>query len=351
MTDAVPTAEQQLEFLRQLQRLLDEGSFVASYKYALLHAIADLCVLRGDDSGAPLTLETRELADQFVRLYWRQVAPFPGAAVTDPLKQNRGRQAKVVRVVRETHARYDARLGRVERNYEWSRLLRSVEDTVRRMPLWKLQTIGDQRVEFLYEHREPEHPRAITLKPGVAYCFRRFYSMIIEMVQGAWTGYIRRTNVHLLGPDAELRYFLFGSDRQDLSAYRDLLDDVQRGRCFYCDGRMRHDAAVDHFVPWRRYPFDLGHNFVLAHPSCNGRKGDRLAAVDHLRRWDERNRNDLYELPRRFAEAGVPHDWDASIRITRWAYDQVARAGGQVWVRGTVLVPLTGEWEDVLRAG
>jgi hypothetical protein len=99
-----------VNFLRQLQRLPDEGSFVASYKYALLHAIADLCVLRGDDSGAPLTLATTELADQFVRLYWRQVAPFPGAEATEPLKQNTGRQAAVVRVVKEALARYDDRV-------------------------------------------------------------------------------------------------------------------------------------------------------------------------------------------------------------------------------------------------
>jgi hypothetical protein len=345
---AVPAAADQLAFLRQLQRLLDEGSFVASYKYALLHAIADLCVLQGDDSGAPLTLATRDLADQFVRLYWRQVAPFPGAAAPEPLKQNTGRQATVVRVVKETRAKYDARLGRVERSEDWPRLVRTVEETVRKMPLWKLQTIGDERVEFLYDHREEENPREITLKPGVAYCIRQFYSMIIEMVQGAWTNYVRRTNVHLLGPDAELRWFLFGSDRQDLSAYRDLLDDVQQGRCFYCARAMKSDVAVDHFVPWRRYPFDLGHNFVLAHTGCNGRKGDRLAAVVHLRRWDARNRSELYELPRRFAEAGVPHDWQASLRITRWAYDQVARSGGQVWVKGRELEPLGSGWQEVL---
>lgn len=81
----------------------DEGSFVASYKYALLHAIADLCVLQGDDS-APLALATRDLADRFVRLYWRQAVPFPGMGVDGPLKQNTGRQARVVSVVREARA-------------------------------------------------------------------------------------------------------------------------------------------------------------------------------------------------------------------------------------------------------
>ena len=76
MSHRPPTPEQQLRFLRQFQRLLDEGSFVATYKFALLHAIADLCVAKGDDSGAPLELSTEDIAERFVELYWPQSVPF-----------------------------------------------------------------------------------------------------------------------------------------------------------------------------------------------------------------------------------------------------------------------------------
>ena len=92
-----PTAEGQLAFLRSLQRLLDEGSFVSSYKFALLHAIADLCLVKGDDSGAELDLSTSEIAEQFVRLYWPQVAPFVAGDDKQILSQNTGRQAAIVR--------------------------------------------------------------------------------------------------------------------------------------------------------------------------------------------------------------------------------------------------------------
>lgn len=40
---------------------------------------------------------------------------------------------------------------------------------------------------------------------------------------------------------------------------------VQAGRCFYCRRPMGDGLAVDHFIPWPRYPRDLGHNFVLTH--------------------------------------------------------------------------------------
>ena len=46
-----PSSDEQIKFLVNLQRLLDEGQFVASYKFALLLALADLSVEHGDDSG------------------------------------------------------------------------------------------------------------------------------------------------------------------------------------------------------------------------------------------------------------------------------------------------------------
>ena len=43
-------------------------------------------------------------------------------------------------------------------------------------------------------------------------------------------------------------------------------------------------AHIDHFIPWPRYPIDLGHNFVLAHAGCSSAKADgtrrkRITAV------------------------------------------------------------------------
>lgn len=208
--------------------------------------------------------------------------------------------------------------------------------------------MGREQLEFLYENRQEEDPREIVLNPGIAFCFRRFYSLVIEMVQGAWVQHVRRINDALLGPRAELRQFLFGTSRRDLSRYREIMEDLQEGRCFYCRKRLSDSVAVDHFIPWRRYPLDLAHNFVLAHGSCNGSKGDRLAAVPHLERWHRRNLEQKYELPRLFDEAGLVHDHTASNRITRWAYRQVASQSGHVWVKGKTLEKLGREWEGVL---
>lgn len=55
---STPSAERQIGFLSDLQRLLGEGSFVATYKFALLLALADISVEHGHDDDERLTSST-----------------------------------------------------------------------------------------------------------------------------------------------------------------------------------------------------------------------------------------------------------------------------------------------------
>src|SRR5262245_17904300 len=105
MTWPIPTPEEQVQFLRNIQRLLAEGLFVASYKFALVHALADLAVLKGEDTGAPLDLSTKDIAAKFVELYWRQSRPFQigGNATGLILQQNTGKQAAIISQIAQSH--------------------------------------------------------------------------------------------------------------------------------------------------------------------------------------------------------------------------------------------------------
>src|SRR5208283_4640526 len=77
-----PSPAEQVEFLGNIERVLSEGQFVATYKYALLVAIADLAVQMGSDAGSELDLPVRSIAEKFIELYWRQCAPY-GNVVAD----------------------------------------------------------------------------------------------------------------------------------------------------------------------------------------------------------------------------------------------------------------------------
>ena len=160
---------------------------------------------------------------------------------------------------------------------------------------------------------------------------------------------MRNLNLSVLGQSTDIGAFLFGVERSSLEAYRPVLLEIQRDTCFYCHAPLRRTGEVDHFVPWSRYPVDLGHNFVLAHPACNRKKRDHLAAEPHLAAWRERNDRHAQPLMQFFQQTHLPHRLDSSVSIARWAYNQTAQANGLVWVEGEVLRHLAGEWVDLLR--
>ena len=349
---SMPSPEQQIEFLTKLQRLLAEGAFVATYKYALLMALADISIERGRDDDAPLEIPTRLIAEKFIQYYWRQTMPYlaEGQAEGEPLlRQNTGKQAGILKLVHYARRRFGDSLTLAGQDETaWRQLVQKVDGIVRVMPLWKLQTVGRGRLDFLYENSG--RGTRITLRPGIAFCFRRHYSLIADLVRGAWARYVRRFNAGLLGDTADLQEFLFGSERASLAAVRPVLHEVQEGACFYCRRPLQADAAhVDHFIPWSRYPVDLGHNFVLAHATCNGRKSDRLASAEHLDDWVRHTADHGAEMGQEFNRAGIVHDIGASARIVNWAYTQAFQCGGLTWIRNEELQPLPPAWNQSLQ--
>jgi len=343
-------AEFQIRFLVNVQRLLDEGKFTASYKFALLLALADLAVELGDDSGGALDLPTRRIAEKFIRYYWRQALPYPRAGAGPAvLKQNTGKPATVVSRIIETQRDIGLSVAHVRSEaLVWHQLLKDVDQTVRVMPLWKLQMIGGETADFLYENRG--RGESIRLRPGIAFCLRKFHSLVTDLVRGAWVRFVRRTNQSLLGSTTDLSDFLFGAERSQLGSVRPVLRELQRGECFYCRKPVHSGSEhVDHFIPWSRYAVDLGHNFVLSHGSCNSAKGDRIASQRHLDRWIDRNLTQGREVDQLLGDRSVVCDLETSWRVAHWAYLNTASARGLVWEKRDEMVPLGDDWDRQLR--
>ena len=344
-----PDPERQVQFLFNVQRLISDGSFVATYKFALLLALADLAVERGDDTTESLPLDTLDLAERFVDLYWRQVLPWVQASegTTGRLAQARGKDAAVINRVAAAHEQFRGSLPRLRRDKAaWGRLLRDVARTIEIMPLWKLQTVGPEKLHFLYPN--VGQGNRIELHGEAVYCLRLFRELIGDIAETAWVRFVRHLprNQALLG-EADLHEFLFGTDRSALRSVRDLLREADGNRCFYCADAIRGESVVDHFVPWARYPLDLGHNFVLADARCNGGKLDRLAAFEHLERWCARNARPDWTAA--LDTRTLPHDVRRTKRVASWAYAQAEHGGATVWQRGRdVLIDLDPRWRDLL---
>ncbi len=349
-----PSPEEQIEFLVKIQRLFSEGSFVATYKFALLQALADLSVEKGDYSGDTLRISTREIARKLIQYYWRQTLPFvsPVGQEVSVLKQNTGRQAAVINLVTGFRREYDGSLTKAKQDHHrWNSLVSRVAMIVREMPLWKLQTVGQEEMSFLYENRHEGNE--LELYPSVAYNFRLFHRLIQDLIQGAWLRHVRsiRGNERILGESADLREFLFGSERESLYIYRSFLKEIQSGDCFYCQKQIRGSGDVDHFIPWVKYPVDLGHNFVLAHPKCNNSKRDYLAAEQHLENWFKRNDLHFSALRQCFDEKNLIHDLNSSTQITCWAYEQAENAKAHVWVLNDETREIGSYWKYLFTNG
>ena len=344
-----PSPEVQLEFLSRLQRLFNEGDFTATYKYALLIAMADLAVELGHDDGSAIRLSHRQLAQKFVELYWQQSAPYGSGtpnSLVGVLAQNKGAQAAVISAIvgfRRKHPSVTCYGAHTAADYP--DLISDVARTVSAQPVKYLQNLGGKADSFLYQ-RETGH---IVLNSGVAYCLRRFQPLVQQLARSHWIGHIKGNSLNhgILGSNDDLEAFLFQTPRHALAIIGSGLKRLNDCRCLYCSAKVQ-EADVDHFIPFSMYPRDLAHNFVLAHPSCNRSKSDTLAALPHLERWLEfitKHDSDLQEIG---AEAGRSIDLESSRTVARWSYTNALMGGAQAWRRATQYEPVTDGYMKAL---
>ena len=141
--------EFQLAFLNKIQRLFTEGDFSASYKYALIIAIADIAVEAGHDSNETLIIPHQSLGEKFIDLYWQQSVPFRNDLV---LFQNNGIQASIIsEIIRFRDLNQIATVTSARSISAYQSLLKRVTKTVVDKPVFHIQNLGGKKEQFLFE--------------------------------------------------------------------------------------------------------------------------------------------------------------------------------------------------------
>ena len=327
--------QQQLDFIAYIQRMLVEGDFSATYKFALLHAIADVCVeqpLLSEQS--ELVIELPTLADKLITLYWHHAMPFSSEHTGESalLKQNTGAQSKVISVLFECQQNNIRNFRQLKQSPFYKPTFNAAMATLKTGPLWLLQILAKQEECFLYPHTNST--QFITLNAGIASCFRRFYDLVVYLAKNAWLQKIQsiKHNQALIGPQSQLQEFLFGVDRNALTKAKPVLVELQSNICFYCQKPMKNDVEVDHFIPFARYANDLGHNFVAAHRACNNNKRDFLAAQQHRERWQNQNLVVNGQIISNELSAYFHCDADKSLAVSNWAYQVAESSSAKLWL-------------------
>lgn len=335
--------QQQLDFIAYIQRMLVEGDFSATYKFALLHAIADACVEQTSSSAlveqGKFEIKLSTLADKFLTLYWHHAVPFSSQNTGEGalLKQNAGAQSKVIRVLFECHQNNLGSMRQLKQSSYYKSAFSAAMNTLKTGPLWRLQILARQEECFLYPHKlfgSGNEPKSIVLHSGIAQCFRRFYDLVVYLAKNAWLQKIQsiKHNQMLIGPQSQLHDFLFGVDRRALTKAKPVLIELQVNHCFYCRKPMKNDVEVDHFIPFARYANDLGHNFVVAHRACNNNKRDFLAAPLHRIHWQEQNLMSHQQTITRELGDYFHCDADTSFAVSNWAYQVAESSNAKLWL-------------------
>lgn len=318
-----------IAFAERMLALLDQASTTSTYKYAVLLSLMDLVLEKTDNKGVPPeSVTTRQLAEKTINLYWPQTNQYLESGKI--LRQNRTGQATILQAILTFRSQqgigaaaphHAARLADPD-GYEC--LLRVVEWNLIRNPLFRLQTIGEMKTEFIYtiswDKRIENQKKSVTqyqkgapsgfdnrilLKFGVGEHLLRLHALLRPLIQREWTRLVARINDQ---PESKLEDFLFQSRRAWVANLRDPLRELQGGYCFYCHEQLNERPEVDHFIPWSRQNNDGLANLVVAHEKCNRAKSDYLASTDHVRQW-----------LRRLDVTGHRDDLDSIAREHQWA--------------------------------
>jgi hypothetical protein len=256
----------------------------STYKFGLIKSILDnlLSVVKSDRG---MELSYRDIFAKFAENYWNLITKYN-------LRQIR------------THARYSASeiekifqaalqrsqiVGEVEFANLAEKDRESVISAVTRE--CKRCVVGALYADFEgYLYGFSLKGDGIWINP-VAYEFMLKYKPEIEQLNYySWAKFLEKVNsdevlVRVLG-----KLELATPRRMDLSIYRKLLqEEFEDNTCFYCGCKLKGAPHVDHVIPWSFVKEDHLWNFVLACPTCNTKKNNKLPTKSGLSRVIVRN--------------------------------------------------------------
>lgn len=290
-------------FAERLLAVIDEGRRTATYKLAVLRALMDCCAEHSTPEGrAPTEISTRAIARHVARLYWPQLRPFATDTGAVELRQITNKSATILTALAEAFralphlSGWDMAEAILPADHV-RQVLDVVELTVARYPLVRLQTVDGVPRPFIYDIDWGEGVSLSRLRAGSGAQVRlregagdqlvRLAPLVRPLVELHWIRMVADLNKLAVIED-DLRRHLFGAERVAFPyPLRRDLSDLQSGLCFYCEHPIKGASAVDHFMPWSRWPNDAVENLVIAHSSCNSHKSDHIPGPVPLERWAE----------------------------------------------------------------
>jgi 5-methylcytosine-specific restriction endonuclease McrA len=262
----------------------------SSYKFGFLKSIIDNLYNVDND----LTLSFDQLFSKFGEIYWNLILKH---GLRQKVVTNDNRETYLEQVLYATVDKY-----RIYEPIPYESLTQEMMVDISHQVKVKCKkyvvgALFEDTNHLFYSFSRKEE--WIKINP-VMYEFICKHKVVIEKLNYyEWARFLERINeesvvVRLLDKIDE------SAKRNNLSAYRQILyDEFEYKNCFYCGKPLRSDKIdVDHFIPWSFIKDDNLWNLVLACPSCNRRKSDKLPAGKYLTDLIDRNHHIIIETHR-----------------------------------------------------
>ncbi len=251
-----------------------------SYKYGFFKAILDN--LYNVDADLVLTFD--QLFGKFAEIYWNLVTKYK-------VKQMPGEKTSAVETVLTAFVeKYHIAEGVPFESFtdeQKIQLAQRVKNKCKHNVVGALY--GDTGQIFYSFSKQGEW---IRFNPQVYQYVCRRKTALEKLNYYEWAKYLEKINT------AETTLNLLtkldeSAKRSNLEVYRQILfDEFESRECFYCGRRLKNDGIqVDHFIPWAFIKDDKLWNMVLACPTCNNKKRDKLAPESFLNKLVIRNQD------------------------------------------------------------
>lgn len=275
-----------------VNRALSAGNSMhtTTYKFAFFKSLLDNVFNVNLDT---MRLSYDSLAARFTEIYWNLVLKYH---IRQQIPTSQHEMTSVEKELNDFCAKYGFPFTDKESIFPFESLKSDLQlEIIKKIRVVMMRYVvaafcGDTDDQF-YHFDKKNDKEAITLNKDVYSALVKYKSIFEKQNYYEWIKYLEKANLE------EDAYALAGkldssTERENLNVYREILEDFDRPRCFYCGHPLETEnrkEPVDHFIPWSFVKDDKLWNFVLSCPHCNSRKSNILPDKQYFQTIKDRN--------------------------------------------------------------
>lgn len=283
----------------------------SSYKFGFLKSIIDNLY----NVDADLKLSFDQLFSKFAEIYWNLILKYD---LRQKARTNDNKKSRIEQILLNAKEKYQIIEIIPFESLSHQMMIEISYQVKIKCKTYVIGALFEDTKRLFYSFSKKEEWIQINRQ---MYEFLCKHKIVIEKLNYyEWARFLEKVNEDK-SVDHMLTKIEESSKRNNLSYYRQILfEEFENKECFYCGRKLSPKKIdVDHFIPWSFIKDDNLWNLVLACPSCNRSKNDRLPDKRYLESLLQRN----HIIYSKYDEMTKKHQQ----QVLRYAYEWAKKNG------------------------